>query len=791
MSLTKQELWRHFYEGDLKAYQASQGSTKAKVLIAKAIAAEAGRRLLRQKKRFRILDVGCGDGKLAHELVRSLSWYRPDLEIQLLGIDISAKVLEQAKANLRDLKPNVSVDLKQVGVYPPPAPELRYALNNKSFDLVFASLMVHWLDNIPACIAELYSCLRPGGRLCIAAISKSEDGKNEYAEFRKHLFQIAHGEELTSGPFVAFFSDDIKKLVETGLKIDKSKKKDLDKIQTRIIKSEIDIGKEIDIHPKIEFFMASPKKELTKTQEEKVKHHLEATAKNSGKLMCECEMIWVKKPKEIKALSGEWYFIFPFLLDPMELVEQKSGQTSAEKNDHSNNWLNTVIDNTTEPNFKKGLPPSRLGFLPILPYRSLEEDIIHYEETWKDDDRAIEIHKVAHKDMKKGSYPKVKGKEKSVVRVTETTTIHSSGIGAITYKLTLDPRWMDKDKLDEEDFVNMARLVPRTYQWKKGTGYYEGDPNFWVLEGQLLADRADKKVETIAKSIAKIPGFKKDIDLNQFIEDSLVYHIKSNSNNETECSENAKMREEFRQPFVVVNLQVDENTFTKDIRDFWMNVPGGETIYQWEEDHIYRQIVNLVYRFWILGAKVAPGLIGREREPAPIRMVDHSEGIATFVCLYTALNIYREGVNEFVKGDNVKTMLGAVEKSVCKNHFVHTLDALFDELINKICQANELKDVEKHREELDRYRTQAALMLEEISQYVTGGLLGSEMYRVLKEVFQSKELEERVLRKIELCGKLLDSKEWQLKSRSLSRMDNGIPDPDVVEDFQPPQWPPK
>lgn len=285
MSLSKDELRRYFYETNLGSYQANQKNTKAKTLLGKSIAAEVARRLPNQDKTFRILDVGCGDGELAKELITSLSWYHPDLEIQLLAIDISEKVLDLAREKLKGVPPNVSVDFKQVGVLPPPAPRLLEVLGEKSFDLIVASFVMHWVDDIEDALEQFYQCLRLGGRLCVAAFSKREDRGKEYADFRRQLFKIAHGEETEYGPFQSFFAEDFEKIIK------QIEDKKMILLEPTLLQTVVDLGSKDaeDIDERIEFLMAMPREKLTPVQKERVKQLIE---KLPGKMPCVYKIIW-------------------------------------------------------------------------------------------------------------------------------------------------------------------------------------------------------------------------------------------------------------------------------------------------------------------------------------------------------------------------------------------------------------------------------------------------------------------------------------------------------------------
>jgi SAM-dependent methyltransferase len=98
----------------------------------------------------RILDVGCGAGPL-HAALR-------DRGAVVTGIDSSAKMLELARARLGAEAELRLADLRD----PLPFPD-------EAFDDAIACLVLHYLDDWTAPLAELRRVLTPGGRL-IAAV---------------------------------------------------------------------------------------------------------------------------------------------------------------------------------------------------------------------------------------------------------------------------------------------------------------------------------------------------------------------------------------------------------------------------------------------------------------------------------------------------------------------------------------------------------------------------------------------------------------------------------------------
>jgi SAM-dependent methyltransferase len=97
----------------------------------------------------RILDAGCGTGPLSAAL--------RDRGATVTGFDSSAKMLELAR---RRLGPGADLHLADLGS-PLPFPD-------GAFDDVIACLVLHYLEDWTAALAELRRVLVPGGRLVVA-----------------------------------------------------------------------------------------------------------------------------------------------------------------------------------------------------------------------------------------------------------------------------------------------------------------------------------------------------------------------------------------------------------------------------------------------------------------------------------------------------------------------------------------------------------------------------------------------------------------------------------------------
>src|SRR5437764_451344 len=99
---------------------------------------------------LKVLDLGCGFGWFCH-------WAREQGAAQVLGIDVSEKMLARARATTQDAAITYSrADMEQLEL--PPG----------SFGLVYSSLALHYIANLDRLMAEVYRSLVPGGSLVVS-----------------------------------------------------------------------------------------------------------------------------------------------------------------------------------------------------------------------------------------------------------------------------------------------------------------------------------------------------------------------------------------------------------------------------------------------------------------------------------------------------------------------------------------------------------------------------------------------------------------------------------------------
>lgn len=130
------------YDGFADAYDAENAGS----LLNAWYERPAVLRLLGDVRGLRVLDAGCGSGPLTAELVARGA--------DVTGLDGSPAMLELARRRLGEAVPLVLHDLAE------PLP-----LDDESLDVVVASLVLHYLEDWDAPLAEIRRVLKPGGRL--------------------------------------------------------------------------------------------------------------------------------------------------------------------------------------------------------------------------------------------------------------------------------------------------------------------------------------------------------------------------------------------------------------------------------------------------------------------------------------------------------------------------------------------------------------------------------------------------------------------------------------------------
>jgi trans-aconitate methyltransferase len=141
----------------------------------------------------RVLDIGCGDGRMTAAISRRLEGGA------VVGIDSSAEMIRHAASQYSGTRyPNLSFERRD-------ARELPYT---GSFDRVFSNAALHWIPEQAAVLSGIYRALVPGGRLLVQM--GGQGNAREVLAVLDTMLKEARWKRYFSGFSFAFnfFSDD-------------------------------------------------------------------------------------------------------------------------------------------------------------------------------------------------------------------------------------------------------------------------------------------------------------------------------------------------------------------------------------------------------------------------------------------------------------------------------------------------------------------------------------------------------------------------------------------------------
>jgi SAM-dependent methyltransferase len=111
--------------------------------------------LLNPQPGERILDLGCGTGRLTAEIAATGA--------ETLGIDSSLDMIGQARQNYPKLKFQLA--------------DARTFTTAEPFDAIFSNAALHWIREARAAVQTIYRALKPGGRLVAEFGGKGNNAK--------------------------------------------------------------------------------------------------------------------------------------------------------------------------------------------------------------------------------------------------------------------------------------------------------------------------------------------------------------------------------------------------------------------------------------------------------------------------------------------------------------------------------------------------------------------------------------------------------------------------------------
>jgi trans-aconitate 2-methyltransferase len=126
----------------------------------------------------RVLDAGCGSGRVTEELLRLVPQGR------VVAVDAAPSMVEHTRERLGDRVEVLCQDLAELSLPEP-------------VDVVFSNATFHWIPDHDRLFAHLFAALTPGGRLVAQC-----GGRGNIDAFRRLGEEVAHEE-----PFAGYFGD--------------------------------------------------------------------------------------------------------------------------------------------------------------------------------------------------------------------------------------------------------------------------------------------------------------------------------------------------------------------------------------------------------------------------------------------------------------------------------------------------------------------------------------------------------------------------------------------------------
>lgn len=125
-----------------------------------------------------VLDCGAGTGALSQALIRVLP-----APVALTAIDVSTRMLEQARYALRNTNADVTVRQADAAALP---------FDDNSFDMVMTAHMHEHLTDPAVALREMVRVLKPGGRLVVCVTRRTVLGMMIHLKWHTHRMTPDH-----------------------------------------------------------------------------------------------------------------------------------------------------------------------------------------------------------------------------------------------------------------------------------------------------------------------------------------------------------------------------------------------------------------------------------------------------------------------------------------------------------------------------------------------------------------------------------------------------------------------
>ena len=189
---------------DLRQLRRSFGRAAANYSAIAVLQREVETRLLEQldylenKAPTRILDLGCGPGRSSAAMKKR--WPKS----QVIALDVALPMLREVPRHTRFWRPVQRIC----------ADAARLPLADQTVDLIFSSLCLQWVDDLPAALDEFRRVLRPGGLLLFATFGPDtlielRDAYLQAGERQPPLSPFAQIQQVGDGLVGAGFRDPV------------------------------------------------------------------------------------------------------------------------------------------------------------------------------------------------------------------------------------------------------------------------------------------------------------------------------------------------------------------------------------------------------------------------------------------------------------------------------------------------------------------------------------------------------------------------------------------------------
>lgn len=183
---------RHMSSGDVAALYDDMAARYARFDWANRLFSGPLRKRAFGDARGRVLDVACGTGTNFR--------YLPETA-QLVGVDVSAEMVSEARAELQRLRRGGTV-------YRMDAQDLQFP--DDSFDTVISALSTCTFPDPVAALTEMARVCRPDGRVLLLEHGRSDVGLvNRVLEWRADAHYEKHGCRWTQDPLAHFEATDL------------------------------------------------------------------------------------------------------------------------------------------------------------------------------------------------------------------------------------------------------------------------------------------------------------------------------------------------------------------------------------------------------------------------------------------------------------------------------------------------------------------------------------------------------------------------------------------------------